>query len=58
MCSPDGSLAIMLTCRYPDYRVPQSLHSLGVLIYSPPLDYHIRGLRPIEPGHTWEVQLR
>ncbi|KAF7193910.1 Queuosine salvage protein [Pseudocercospora fuligena] len=43
---------------FADYRVPQSLHSLGVLIYSPPLEYRIRDLRPIESGHAWEVQLR
>ncbi|USW57086.1 Putative queuosine salvage protein family [Septoria linicola] len=43
---------------FADYRVPQSLHSLGVLTYSPPLDYHIRNLRALQPGHTWEVQLR
>jgi hypothetical protein len=43
---------------FADYRVPQSLHSLGVLTYSPPLDYQIRNSKPIAPGHPWEVQLR
>ncbi|KXS97841.1 hypothetical protein AC578_7631 [Pseudocercospora eumusae] len=43
---------------FADYRVPQSLHSLGVLMYSPPLEYRIRDLRAIESGHAWEVQLR
>lgn len=41
-----------------DYRVPQMLHSLGVLSYSPPLDHRIRSLQPIPSGHSWEVQLR
>lgn len=41
-----------------DYRVPQSLHSLGVLSYSPPLDYHLRNMRSLASGHSWEVQLR
>ncbi|KXT10361.1 hypothetical protein AC579_9151 [Pseudocercospora musae] len=43
---------------FADYRVPQSLHSLGVLVYSPRLEYRMRDLRPIESGHAWEVQLR
>lgn len=41
-----------------DYRIPQMLHSLGCIHYSPPLDHHIRQRRPIESGHAWEVQLR
>lgn len=41
-----------------DYRIPQMLHSLGCLQYSPSLEYHIRQLLPIESGHSWEVQLR
>ncbi|KAK4964625.1 hypothetical protein LTR66_012259 [Elasticomyces elasticus] len=43
---------------FADYRVPQILHTLGVLIYSPPLENHIRALRLIEPGDSREVQLR
>ena len=31
---------------------------MGCIQYSPPLDNHIKSLRPLEPGHTWEVQLR
>lgn len=46
------------TLNYTDYRIPQMLHSLGCFHYSPPLDHHIRQLRPIESGHPWEVQLR
>jgi len=43
---------------FADYRVPQMLHSLGCLTYSPPLQYAIQGLRIIPSGHSWEVQLR
>ncbi|MCJ1230840.1 hypothetical protein MMC12_007514 [Toensbergia leucococca] len=43
---------------FADYRIPQVLYSLGCLQYSPPLDHHIRQLKPIDPGHPWEVQLR
>ncbi|SLM36486.1 Protein of unknown function DUF2419 [Lasallia pustulata] len=43
---------------FADYRIPQMLHSLHCFHYSPPLDHHIRQLRPIESGHSWEVQLR
>lgn len=42
----------------PDYRIPQMLHTLGCIIYSPSLEYHIRQLLPISNGDTWEVQLR
>lgn len=41
-----------------DYRIPQMLHFLGCLQYSPPLEYHLRKLKPIESGHAWEIQLR
>ena len=34
------------------------LHSLGVLSYSPPLDYQVRNRQILPPGHSWEVQLR
>ncbi|KAK8219235.1 hypothetical protein M8818_000968 [Zalaria obscura] len=43
---------------FADYRVPQMLHTLGCLSYSPPLDYAIRSQKLLEPGHSWEVQLR
>ncbi|TKA75107.1 hypothetical protein B0A49_02382 [Cryomyces minteri] len=43
---------------FADYRVPQMLHYLGVLSYSPPLASHIRSLKPIPSGHAWEIQLR
>ena len=41
-----------------DYRIPQILHSLGCLIYCPPLESRIRRLDPLESGHSWEIQLR
>ncbi|KAI4122805.1 MAG: hypothetical protein LQ338_005596 [Usnochroma carphineum] len=43
---------------FADYRIPQMLHTLGCLRYSPSLENHIRGLREIESGCSWEVQLR
>ncbi|KAK3686776.1 hypothetical protein LTR37_019491 [Vermiconidia calcicola] len=43
---------------FADYRVPQMLRSLGVLVYSPPLNYAINSLKEIPSGHSWEVQLR
>ncbi|GMG02269.1 unnamed protein product [Aspergillus oryzae var. brunneus] len=42
----------------PDYRIPQILNHLGCLMYSPPLESHIRDLKPIPSGSTWEVELR
>ena len=43
---------------FSDYRVPQMLHTLGCISYSPPLDHRIRKGVPIESGHSWEVQIR
>ncbi|KAK0939512.1 hypothetical protein LTR29_008881 [Friedmanniomyces endolithicus] len=43
---------------FADYRVPQMLHTLGVLSYSPPLLYRLRDKNEIPSGHSWEVQLR
>ncbi|KAF2227145.1 hypothetical protein BDZ85DRAFT_59085 [Elsinoe ampelina] len=43
---------------FADYRVPQQLHSLGCLSYSPKLDYAIRTKQMIESGSSWECQLR
>ncbi|KAL1304034.1 hypothetical protein AAFC00_000472 [Neodothiora populina] len=43
---------------FADYRVPQMLHSLQCLSYSPPLDSAIRTQQPIESGSSWETQLR
>lgn len=43
---------------FADYRIPQMLHTLGVLSYSPPLDARIRRKDILESGGSWEVQLR
>ncbi|KAI4159754.1 MAG: hypothetical protein L6R39_000311 [Caloplaca ligustica] len=43
---------------FADYRIPQMLHTLGCLRYSPSLENHIRQLKEIESGGSWEVQLR
>ncbi|WEW56878.1 hypothetical protein PRK78_002333 [Emydomyces testavorans] len=43
---------------FADYRVPQMLHQLGCLLYSPPLESHIRQLKLIPSGHKWELELR
>ena len=43
---------------FADYRIPQMLHSLGCLQYSPPLEHQILQMKPITSGHSWEVQLR
>lgn len=43
---------------FADYRVPVILYTLGCLLYSPPLEAHIRALKPLPTGHPWEVQLR
>ena len=31
---------------------------MGCIRYSPPLESRIKALADIEPGHSWEVQLR
>ncbi|KAK7186520.1 hypothetical protein DPSP01_002047 [Paraphaeosphaeria sporulosa] len=43
---------------FADYRVPQILHSLGLISYCPPLEGRIRRGEIIESGHSWEVQIR
>ncbi|KAJ9192107.1 hypothetical protein DTO164E3_8524 [Paecilomyces variotii] len=43
---------------FADYRIPQMLHQLGSLVYSPPLESHIRQLKPIPSGSNWEIELR
>lgn len=43
---------------FADYRIPQMLHQLGCLRYSPPLESHIRSLKPITPGSNREIELR
>lgn len=41
-----------------DYRIPQMLHQLGCMRFSPPLEARIRSLEPLTPGSNWEVELR
>lgn len=41
-----------------DYRVPQMLHTLGSLLYSPRLESHIRRLEEIPSGSKWEIEIR
>ncbi|EAS28500.3 uncharacterized protein CIMG_09704 [Coccidioides immitis RS] len=43
---------------FADYRVPQMLHQLGCLLYSPRLESHIRQLKLIPSGDKWEIELR
>ncbi|KAI4214933.1 MAG: hypothetical protein LQ351_002648 [Letrouitia transgressa] len=43
---------------FADYRVPQMLHQLRCLRYSPNLEKHIRELKVIDSGDVWEVELR
>jgi len=41
-----------------DYRIPQMLHTLGCLLYSPVLERDIRKHVDLPPGSTYEVELR
>lgn len=41
-----------------DYRIPQMLHTLDCLLYSPPLENHIRQQKLLEAGSRWELELR
>ncbi|KKK24152.1 hypothetical protein ARAM_007327 [Aspergillus rambellii] len=43
---------------FADYRIPQMLHHLGCLLYSPPLESAIRSRKVLPSGSTWEVELR
>lgn len=43
---------------FADYRIPQILNSLGCMQYSPLLETTLRKKKPIETGHSWEVQIR
>ena len=55
----DGHIRILLNQLTPlDYRIPQMLHALGCLQYSPPLLQHLRQFKQIEKNNPWEVQLR
>ncbi|KAK2754830.1 hypothetical protein FQN54_006723 [Arachnomyces sp. PD_36] len=43
---------------FPDYRIPQMLHNLGCLRYSPLLETHVRHGKIIPSGGNWEIELR
>jgi hypothetical protein len=43
---------------FADYRIPQMLHQLGCLLYSPSLEGHIRSKKLIPSGSNWEIELR
>ncbi|KAK9458750.1 uncharacterized protein V1516DRAFT_681867 [Lipomyces oligophaga] len=43
---------------FADYRVPQILHSLGCLVYSPELQQLLKNLQPLQHGDNREVELR
>ncbi|KAL4800710.1 hypothetical protein BDV19DRAFT_351998 [Aspergillus venezuelensis] len=43
---------------FADYRIPQMLHYLGCLMYSPPLETRIRKQEEIPSGSSWEIELR
>ncbi|KAJ5760332.1 hypothetical protein N7520_007488 [Penicillium odoratum] len=43
---------------FADYRIPQMLHQLGCLRFSPPLESHIRNQKLLKPGSNWEIELR
>jgi hypothetical protein len=41
-----------------DYRIPQILHTMGCMLYSPPLERDVRKKIAIKSKSTWEVELR
>ncbi|KAL4882607.1 hypothetical protein BJY04DRAFT_37478 [Aspergillus karnatakaensis] len=43
---------------FADYRIPQMLHFLGCLMYSPPLETQIRNHKEIPSGSSREIELR
>ncbi|KAF3903332.1 hypothetical protein AA313_de0204761 [Arthrobotrys entomopaga] len=43
---------------FADYRIPQILHTLGCILYSPPLEHAVRTRRNIPPSSTWELEIR
>lgn len=43
---------------FADYRIPQMLHSLGVLIYSPRLESKIKRHIELQAGSIEEVEIR
>lgn len=43
---------------FADYRIPQILHTLGCMSFSPPLEAHLRARKGLPSGGSWEVQIR
>ncbi|KAL4803849.1 hypothetical protein BDV18DRAFT_144548 [Aspergillus unguis] len=43
---------------FADYRIPQMLHYLGCLMYSPPLESRIRRHEELSSGSNYEIELR
>ncbi|RDI85713.1 hypothetical protein Vi05172_g4528 [Venturia inaequalis] len=43
---------------FADYRIPQMLHIMGCMLFSPPLERDIRKQIAIKSGSTWEIELR
>ncbi|KAK2746970.1 hypothetical protein FQN57_002542 [Myotisia sp. PD_48] len=43
---------------FADYRIPQMLNQMGCLLYSPPLESHIRQLKMLSSGSVRELELR
>ncbi|QDS74677.1 hypothetical protein FKW77_009555 [Venturia effusa] len=43
---------------FADYRIPQMLHTMGCMLFSPPLERDIRKQVAIKSGSTWEIELR
>lgn len=43
---------------FADYKVPQVLHQLGIIRYSPRLEAALRSLQLIPADHPWEVEIR
>lgn len=43
---------------FADYRIPQMLHSLGCIRYSPSLESRIKRLLEILPGENCEIEIR
>jgi hypothetical protein len=43
---------------FADYRIPQVLHSMGCLWYSPGLETAILRKQLIPSGSSWEIQIR
>jgi hypothetical protein len=51
-----GDLSVLTA--FADYKVPQVLHQLGVIRYSPRLEAALRSMQLIPPDHPWEVEIR